>query len=71
MNGLATVPAPRGRRVNWKLTAITIAVASVVLLVGANAHLVYVALQSQPDCVPHAKAPDGSGEMFRAAKSAC
>lgn len=43
-----------------------------VLLVfaAANAHLVYVAVQSQPDCVAHVKAV-GEGAGYRAAKSAC
>jgi len=45
--------------------------AAVLLLVLANAHLVYVATTSQPDCVSHLK---GSGEAtgnFRAARSSC
>lgn len=42
----------------------------VAILLVANAHLVYVAFTSQPDCVSHLKSPDGS-EHFRAAKSAC
>ncbi len=41
------------------------------LFLGANAHLVYVALTSQPTCVPHAKAPSTEGGMYRAAKSSC
>ena len=40
--------------------------AALLLFAGANAHLVYVAFESQPDCVPHLK--DGD---FRAAKPAC
>ena len=40
--------------------------AGLLLLVGANAHLVYVAVTTQPDCVAHAR--DGTGA---AAKSAC
>jgi hypothetical protein len=59
------------RPLNWKRISVAIAAVFVVVLLGANAHLVYVALRSQPDCVPHAKAPDGSGDGFRAAKSAC
>ncbi|WP_246485533.1 hypothetical protein [Aminobacter carboxidus] len=44
--------------------------AGLLLFAGANAHLVYVAIQSQPDCVAHSKAAsDGPG--YRAAKSAC
>ncbi|WP_018182787.1 hypothetical protein [Kaistia granuli] len=61
----------RGRPLNWKWISVAIAAVGVVFLLGANAHLVYVALESQPECVPHAKAADGSGDVFRAAKSAC
>ena len=54
----------KGRLLAWLLAA-----SVTVLLLLANAHLVYVAIGSQPDCVPHEKAA-GSG-MFRAARSAC
>ena len=52
---------------------VILAVAGVVLLVAAaNAHLLYVAVTSQPDCVAHARpgeaTPAGS---YSAAKSAC
>ncbi len=43
----------------------------VLLLVVANAHLVYVAMTSQPDCVAHLRAVDETSGSFRAAKSAC
>jgi hypothetical protein len=44
--------------------------AGLLLFVGANAHLVYVAFRSQPDCVAHLKgASDGPG--YQAAKPAC
>ncbi|RWN56691.1 hypothetical protein [Mesorhizobium sp.] len=44
--------------------------AGLLLFGGANAHLAYVAFQSQPDCVAHVKdTSDGGG--YRAAKSAC
>ena len=39
-------------------------------VLAANFHLLYVAFQSQPDCVAHLKAA-GSGGGYRAAKSAC
>ncbi len=44
-----------------------------LLVAGANAHLLYVALTSQPDCVPHARAGDGTARpgQFSVAKSAC
>ena len=45
----------------------------VLALLLANAHLVYVAFSSQPDCVAHVR--DGEGERpagaYRAAKSSC
>ncbi|MBX3576241.1 MAG: hypothetical protein KF723_03460 [Rhizobiaceae bacterium] len=44
--------------------------AGLLVFAGANAHLVYVAFQSQPECVDHLKSADG-GEGYRAAKSAC
>lgn len=66
-----SAPGTRERRVNWRWISIAIASVSIVILLGANAHLVYVALRSQPDCVPHAKAASDSGDGFRAAKSAC
>lgn len=44
--------------------------AGLLLFVGANAHLVYVAFKSQPECVAHVKSAD-DGEGYRAAKSAC
>ena len=58
-----------GRRTQW---AIWLLVGLCVLVFGgANAHLIYVALQSQPDCVAHLKEPlPGSGN-YRAAQSSC
>ena len=44
--------------------------AGLLLFAGANAHLVYVAFQSQPECVAHVNDTRGSGG-YRAAKSAC
>ena len=74
MSGRATRSRPgrSGWRPGWRLAAAGIAAAVVLLLVGANAHLVYVALASQPDCVAHAKTPGkGDGATFRAARSSC
>ena len=45
--------------------------AALLLLVGANAHLVYVAVTSQPDCVDHVRQGDAATGSFRAAKSSC
>jgi len=44
--------------------------AAVTLLVAANAHLVYVAVASQPACVPHTKVAGDNG-TFRAARPSC
>ena len=44
--------------------------AGLLLFIGANAHLAYVAFRSQPECVAHIKDAD-EGAGYRAAKSAC
>ncbi len=49
----------------WLLSAATL------LVIGANAHLVYIAVSTQPDCVPHLKDKGSSPSAYRAAKSAC
>jgi hypothetical protein len=54
------------RNVLWFAFLLT----SFLVVAGANAHLLYVAFQSQPECVSHSKAA-GDGHGFRAAKSAC
>jgi hypothetical protein len=41
-----------------------------LLFAAANAHLVYVAFHSQPDCVAHVKSA-GEGGGYQAAQSAC
>jgi hypothetical protein len=58
------------RRRQTRLVLIGASLAIVATLLVANAHLVYVAFSSQPDCVTHLK---GAGEngSYRAAKSAC
>ena len=48
-------------------------VALIVLVLGANVHLLYVAVTSQPDCVTH-QAPGvttGQTGTYSAAESAC
>ena len=56
----------RGRRL-----AIGLGVGGAVLAVClANAHLVYVATGSQPDCVPHARAGETVGS-YGAAQPSC
>ncbi len=61
-----TSSARKWWRIGW-----AIGIGIVAVLIAANAHLVYVAFTSQPDCVSHLKLPDGSNEHFRAAKSGC
>lgn len=46
------------------------AVVFVVLVLGANAHLAYVAFASQPNCVAHTKLGEGLVPDV-AAKSSC
>ncbi|MDW5317541.1 hypothetical protein R6X40_26120 [Rhizobium sp. PL01] len=50
----------------WFLVA-----AAAVLFFGANIHLLYVAISSQPDCVAHLKDRGDEPGKFRAAKPAC
>ena len=56
--------------IRWRLISLSIAAAIVALVLGANAHLVYVAVMSQPGCVPHA-GDAGSSGTFRAAEPSC
>lgn len=65
----APPPAPLGRR--GRLVGIGVAVGLLALVAVGNAHLLYVALASQPPCVPHLKAPGEAGAGLRAAKSSC
>lgn len=53
----------------WLLwTLIFVGVAVFVL---ANAHFLYVAFQSQPNCVGHLKEKASQSGQYRAANSAC
>lgn len=52
------------RRAIWLLVG-----AGLLALLGANAHLVYVAVTSQPDCVAHLR--PGTGAGLGAAQSSC
>ena len=65
----AAAPVPLGRRGRWVLGLTGAAILAVFTV--ANVHLVRVALATQPDCVPHLKAPDPGGTGFRAARSSC
>lgn len=62
--------APSESRRRWKSAWMLLVPTGLLLVAGANAHLVYVAVTSQPDCVPHLKEA-GTGGAYRAAKSAC
>lgn len=64
MNGRMWSLLP-GRWMAWLLIP-----AGLLLFAGANVHLVYVAVTSQPDCVAHLKEP-GDGDGYRAARSSC
>jgi hypothetical protein len=66
MNTEATT-ARNGRRWIWLLIG-----AGLALVIGANWHLVYVAVTSQPDCVTHVRTgANGAPGSFSAAKSSC
>ncbi len=67
MSVVAKAPSLLAARWFW----IAVAVAVALIIAAANVHLVYVALVSQPACVPHLQAPDHGGTTYRAAKSAC
>jgi hypothetical protein len=61
---------PRGRRMIslWILLAVAAAV-----FIAANAHMIYVAIMSQPACLTHLKQGDGDATrgLFSAAESSC
>ncbi len=61
-----TDTARRSRAMLWLLAAIVIAA-----VIAANAHLVYVAIASQPDCVVHVRQGEGGPRQFSAAQSSC
>jgi len=45
--------------------------ALIALVLGANAHLLYVAIASQPDCMAHQAPGIGQAGSFSAAQSSC
>ncbi|MEJ6847820.1 hypothetical protein [Sinorhizobium fredii] len=45
--------------------------AVVAVFLGANAHLLYVAIDSDPGCVAHLKGMEAAPGQYRAAKSSC
>jgi hypothetical protein len=50
----------------WALVGI-----AAVIFVAANAHLVYIAVASDPGCVSHSRTVGAGTGEYRAAKSAC
>jgi hypothetical protein len=62
----ATKPHFGRKAALWLLVA-----TGVLIFAGANAHLIYVAATSQPDCVAHARPGDTAGQQYSAAKSSC
>jgi hypothetical protein len=66
----ATVKQHRARtRIRvWLVLAFAVAV-----FIAANAHLIYIAITSQPACVTHLKQGEGAAErgLFTAAQSSC
>jgi len=61
-------PGARKKAAVWLLVG-----GGLLLLAGANAHLVYVATTSQPDCVAHLRQGEGAAHdgRFSAALSSC
>ena len=59
------------KRARWPLLAWSLAAAVLLVVAAANAHLVYVAVESQPECVAHLKEAGAKAGEFRAAKPAC
>jgi len=62
---------PMAKRARWPLLAWFLAAAVLLVVVGANAHLIYVAVASQPACVAHMKEAGTQAGAYRAAKPAC
>jgi hypothetical protein len=54
------------RKMIWLLVS-----AGLLLVAVANWHLVYVAVVSQPDCVPHLRQTGVDAGQYRAAVSSC
>jgi len=64
--------APITRGLTRKLAIWLAVAAGLFLIVGANAHLVYVAVTSQSECVAHIRPGEGvQPGSFSAADSAC
>jgi hypothetical protein len=68
MNEPAVMARLLTRKVVWLLVGM-----GVLVVVGANAHLLHVALSSQPQCIAHVRPGEGAPErgQFSAARSSC
>jgi hypothetical protein len=71
MTGLLTSGGDRRSRISiriWLLVALAVAA-----VMAANAHLIYVAVMSEPACVDHLRPGDANREQgrFSAAQSSC
>jgi hypothetical protein len=69
MRNAIAAPTRNGSKIRWMV--VLIVSAGAMLIAGANAHLVYVAVTSQPECVAHLKDASSAPGQYRAAKSAC
>ena len=69
MNDTVTEARQR-KRIAWLWLLSAVGVAAIL---AANAHLVYVAITSQPACVAHSRTGEGNAErgQFSAAQSSC
>jgi len=61
-------PTRKRRHIVWLAVGI-----GLLLLAGANVHLVYVAIQSQPECVSHTRLGEAvaGATTYGAARSSC
>lgn len=67
-----TPTAKAGSRQNsGRRLALLIAFVVLAGFAAANAHLVYVAMESQPDCLAPEGGEQTDGRLYRAAKLAC
>jgi hypothetical protein len=71
MTGMRDSNGDETRKNRPYLLVILIAAAGLALFFSANAHLFYVAVTTQPDCVPHLKGSGEAAGAYRAAKSSC
>ena len=67
----AQTATSRRTRPRLRLLVLLLVAAGLLVFLGANAHLFYVAFDSQPGCVEHAKTGAAEPGRFAAAQSAC